>query len=571
MEKSAAPKPASTRKVLPNKKLLVLASDHSVAYLSQQCLEQFASGPVMVCTCLEEAERLLAEIDIYMVFAQPSAKGPHTWNARSLGRVIGDRPVILIENQSITKDLEWATNNLSAESIDVRTIDKKHFNMAIKRVLAKTRHRKKLEEKIRYKTECMAHLSHEIRGPLNGIMGIAALLKETNLSEEQTQLVSTLHETGNHLVTLVSEILELSRFEAGQIALKNATTKSRKLFADTIATYASAAQTKGISLACDVASQCPSLIYIDPMRFRQVLSNLISNAIKFTDKGSVKVSVTFDESQNQLKCQVTDTGIGISKSALKRIFEPFIQSGRNLAAESCGSGLGLSISQKLVHLMDGELRVTSQPGKGTSFWFTCHTESQDHLLKQQPTEASTANTSVEQAAVATKISHPIGVPQQKTYPTVPSEAGTKAAGTEPNGRTKEPRSAGDHTTFQTLIVDDDDLNRKVAVAMIHMLGGDAVSAKNGSEALGQLKSQKFHLVLLDYKMPEMDGRELAKAIREFDEDIPLVCITADARSECRDACLAAGMDAVITKPFTQEDLQVVLEKHTPHRNQITIT
>ncbi|MBC9070928.1 response regulator [Thauera sp. CAU 1555] len=363
----------------------------------------------------------------------------------------------------------------------------------------------------RAKSEFLAVMSHEIRTPLNGILGMAQLLAVTTTTDEQREYVRLLRESGNNLLTLINDILDFAKIDAGKLELETCAFDPARQFRDIAALFNPLAAERGIRLDLHLDASLPELVMGDSARFRQVLSNLVSNAIKFTDAGSVTVSAAArrgDDGQWRLTVEVRDTGIGIPAERRDRLFRAFSQVDSSTTRRFGGTGLGLAICARLVEAMRGTIEVESSEGRGSVFRFSVPLE-----------DAIGASQSVAPQAKADPLTSP--------------------------GR---PRTI--------LLVEDNAINELLAVRILTRAGHVVHTARNGLEALATVTEHAFDVVLMDMLMPEMDGVEATRRIRALNlhRQPRIVAMTANAFESDRQRCLEAGMDAFISKPFQVADL-----------------
>ncbi|MGJ4951154.1 response regulator [Bradyrhizobium sp. HKCCYLS20291] len=376
------------------------------------------------------------------------------------------------------------------------------------------------EQASRAKSDFLAMMSHEIRTPLAGMMGMIDLLVGTELNEEQCGLAHVAHESARNLLTVVNNILDFSKLEAGQFEPESIPFSVRHSIDAVRLLLAPKARSKGLQFETSISKDIPDQLAGDPSRLGQILLNLVGNSIKFTETGSIRITAeprVLTPDSIELRIEVLDTGTGIPADVQKGLFNAFVQADSSISRKYGGSGLGLAICKRLCQAMGGDIGVESEPGRGSKFWFT---------MVCRPCET------------------PVKVQSPPLVPAIPRET----------------------SDLKILVAEDNDIIRSLVSKLLARDGYRADLVCNGREAVEAVQRKAYDLVLMDMQMPEMDGITASRRIRALDgpvRNVPIIALTANALVGQREICLAAGMNDFVTKPIRPEALQAAIAQHRP--------
>jgi len=477
-----------------------------------------------------EAERLLdlpkdslclgrsfKNVVTYLIERGDYGAGDVTKKVRWLRKVAqGNKPQRFMQNFGRNKHVEVATRTMPGGGmVSIFSDMTAHFENEekLEKLLQKANTANQA------KSSFLSSISHEIRTPLNGVIGVAYMLGDTDLNSDQQEKLNTILSSGNTLLELINDVLDMSKIETGNLDLEVIVCNLREVITSILPPFEFQAEKQGVKFTAIIDPLVSSFHYADPTRIRQLVMNLLSNALKFTEEGSVNLSVIVVPdaglTEQVIQISVEDTGVGISSDALEEVFDSFSQADTSITRKFGGTGLGLSIVNNLVSLMKGKITLTSELGEGSCF---C-------------------------------INLPLNVVSEEDAPL--------ALSSQDIGETY------DFRPLTILVAEDNDVNAMIVQAFLEKAGHSSQVAKNGKIAVEMLRHGTFDLVLMDVHMPEMDGIEATKKIREKEHynNLPIVGLTADAFSERHALFLDIGMNDVLTKPFTESQLEDILVKH----------
>jgi len=504
----------------------IVATDYRVLYQNQVLQRRFPGANGQLC------------YEAYMGFAEPCACCP-------MIRATRDRK---IESTELTgaDGRDYLVLSAPLQNPD-GTVDK------VIEVVMDITQRKQVEAELanarqvaeaanRSKSEFLANMSHEIRTPMTAILGFADLLAEDTDKPESINAVNTIRRNGEHLLRIINDILDLSKIEAGKLQIERTACSPVKIVADVASLMRVRADAKGLALQMEYEGPVPQTIETDPTRLRQVLINLVGNAIKFTETGSVRLLIRLLQSVGKpprLQFDVIDTGVGMTREQLSGLFRPFAQADRSTSHRFGGTGLGLAMSKRLAEMLGGGIAVHSSPGKGSTLSVTIDAGPLDGVpMLDQPVEAAVESRQEVKASAASKVK----------------------------------------LNCRVLLVEDSPDNQRLVALLLRKAGADVTVAENGTIAVEKALAgfpgrrqrhdegkRQFDVVLMDMQMPVMDGYEATRRLRKEGYTVPIIALTAYAMKYDREKCLEAGCDDFLAKPVDRTSLLAMVAKYAPKK------
>ncbi len=480
----------------------------------------------------EDHDRALSTIEAFLMAKPSRCEFEHRLRHKD-----GSYRWILARGRLIKNEAEMSIRMVG---INIDVTDRKIAEEALRQA------KETAEAASRAKSQFLANMSHEIRTPMNGVLGMTELLLRCALGDKERHLIESIHRSGSSLLAIINDILDFSKNEAGKLQLENVPFEVRQTIQEAIDVALPAVQNKQLKLSCQIDPHIPLYLLGDPTRLRQIIVNLVGNAVKFTEYGTIAVSVDLESQMDGLfglSVCVADTGIGIHPEVQPHIFDAFSQADGSITRKYGGTGLGLAITKQLVALMGGHIELHSVLEEGSIFRFNAYFNRCDPVQQSLPPSVKESGIDAETLACRTRGSEQVRI----------------------------------------LLVEDNPVNREVACGMLEQFDCQIDMVENGQEAVSTVENADYALVFMDCQMPEMDGFTATRLIREREAEagkpngsgerqavshLPIVALTAHAMQGDRELCLAAGMDDYLTKPFTLSQLERIFAKWIPNKTII---
>ncbi len=539
--------------------LAIMAGALLIAFFISKRLQAVISGPILH----------LADVMKSVSGEKNYSLRVKTENDDEIGQLIDGFNEMLEQIKIRDEKLALHSEELE-EKVALRTDELGRINAELEMTVAELKRAKESAEAAsRTKSQFLANMSHEIRTPMNGVLGMAGLLLESGLEGKQKKFAETIHNSGESLLGIINDILDFSKIEAGKMEIRKIPFDLRETVSGAVEMFAEHARQNGLRLVCMIEPSVPEHLEGDPGRLRQVIVNLVGNAVKFTKKGGIAVHVTGSVGEGDyatIGVEVRDTGIGIESASIDRIFDCFSQADGSTTRQYGGTGLGLAISRQLVEMMGGEISVDSAPGLGSSFRFTVSL-----MILDDGTSGDNPSGEALQVPSGDIKANP-SLRKHRNGERGTGGDATKTAINKPSVVRVSPDKCGADFNARILLAEDNPVNQELMVEMLKEFGCITDVAPNGRKAVEALSRTSYDLVFMDCQMPEMDGFEATGAIREKEAreggHTTIVALTAHAMEGDRELCLEAGMDDYVSKPFGMDRLRSVLERWIAEKQNI---